>query len=182
MRKLLNQELNRKTVEEFQISEKFPIVVVLDNVRSLHNVGSVFRTGDAFLVSEILLCGITGKPPHAEIHKTALGATETVRWQHFEKTEYAIQYLREKQFKIFCLEQAEQSTFLQNFEPQKEGKYAFVFGHEIRGVDQQIINLSDGCIEIPQFGTKHSFNLSVSAGILLWDYYAKMDKFGASVK
>lgn len=169
MRKLLNQELRRKTVEQFRSSEKVPIIIVLDNVRSQSNVGSIFRTADAFLIEAIYLCGITSCPPHREIQKTALGATESVMWKYFPTTADATVELKNTGFKIISVEQAEGSVELQNFHPEEGCKYAFVFGHEVNGVDQGIVNNSDLCIEIPQFGTKHSFNIAISVGIVLWE-------------
>jgi 23S rRNA (guanosine2251-2'-O)-methyltransferase len=173
MRKLLNQELRRKTVEEYRSSEKAPFVIVLDNVRSQNNVGSVFRSADAFLVEKIFLCGITATPPNPDIRKTALGASESVPWQHFENTVEAISSLREKGYIIICIEQVDQSVELQNFITEKDKKYALVFGHEINGVSQEVLDLCDCCIEIPQYGTKHSFNIAVSAGIVLWELNKK---------
>lgn len=174
MRKLSIHELNRISKDQFKVSEKLPIVVVLDNVRSLHNVGSVFRTADAFRIEMIYLCGITGTPPHREIQKTALGATETVKWKHFEKITDAIYELKNKQYSILALEQVENGIHLQNFSPLKKHSYALIFGNEINGVAQEAIDSCDHCIEIPQFGTKHSFNISISAGIVLWDLYCKL--------
>lgn len=176
MKKLLNSELERKSLVEFKEAQKLPVVLVLDNVRSLNNVGSVFRTADAFLVQSICLCGITACPPHRDIQKTALGATESVNWQYYKKTSQAILELKQKGFLIISIEQVEDSTFLDDFKPDHKQKYAFVFGHEVRGVDQEIVDLSDACIEIPQYGTKHSFNISISAGIVLWDYHLKTKK------
>ncbi len=173
MRKLKNSELDRKSVDEFKKAHKLPILLVLDNVRSLNNVGSVFRTADAFLVEGIYLCGITATPPHRDIQKTALGATESVDWKYFEHTVEAVSELKEKGYTIISVEQAEASQSLQDFQPVSTVRYAIVFGHEIKGVQQQIIDLSDVIIEIPQYGTKHSFNISVSAGIVLWDLFTK---------
>ncbi|TND09310.1 MAG: tRNA/rRNA methyltransferase (spou) [Bacteroidetes bacterium] len=173
MRKLANEELDRKSREEFRAARKMPVVLVLDNVRSMHNVGSVFRTADAFLVEALYLCGLTATPPHREIQKTALGATETVTWEHFTDTVTAIEKLRQDGYKIYALEQAEKSISLEKFAPGKEEKLALIFGNEVEGVQQNVIDLCDGCIEIPQFGTKHSFNISVSAGIVLWDLFTK---------
>lgn len=174
MRKLKNNELGRKTAEEFKKSVKIPITVVLDNIRSMNNIGSVFRTSDAFLIEKILLCGITAKPPHNDIRKTALGASETVDWKYYEKTEDAISELKNKNYKILSIEQAENSIMLQNFTVEKNTKYALIFGNEVKGVQQKIVDMSDYCIEIPQEGTKHSLNISVSAGIVLWDFYKKI--------
>jgi len=169
MRKLLNRELKRKTVEQFRESEKSPFLIVLDNVRSQSNVGSIFRTADAFLTKAIYLCGITAKPPHREIQKTALGATESVAWKYYSKTTDAIHDLKEDGFKIIGIEQVEGSVDLQNMQIEKGEKYALVFGHEVNGVAQDVINLCDQYIEIPQFGTKHSFNIAISVGIVLWE-------------
>jgi 23S rRNA (guanosine2251-2'-O)-methyltransferase len=169
MRKLLNRELERKTLEQFIKSEKSPFVIVLDNVRSQSNVGSIFRTADAFLTEAIYLCGITAKPPHREIQKTALGATESVVWKYFSKTTDAIRDLKEDGYKIIGIEQAEGSVALDDFKVKNGKRYALVFGHEINGVDQEVLNNCDFCIEIPQFGTKHSFNIAISVGIVLWE-------------
>ncbi|HDZ41364.1 MAG TPA: TrmH family RNA methyltransferase [Bacteroidetes bacterium] len=174
MRKLKMSELKRKTVEEFRRSEKSPFIIVLDNIRSLNNIGSVFRTADCLKAEAVYLCGITARPPHRDIHKTALGATESVRWAYYENTIDAIRELRNAGYKILTLEQAEGATLLQDFYPAGENKYALIFGHEVKGVQQEIIDMSDYCIEIPQYGTKHSFNISVSAGIVLWDLFSKL--------
>lgn len=174
MRKLKNSELNRKSLEEFKQSEKMPIIVVLDNVRSLNNIGSVFRTSDALLIEAVYLCGITATPPHREMHKTALGAENSVHWEYFKDTEEAIGKLKNLEFDIYSVEQAEESISLEKFEVDPEKKYALIFGNEVKGVQQKIVDLSDGCIEIPQFGTKHSFNISVSCGIVLWDLFSKL--------
>ena len=174
MRKLLNSELNRKSVDDFKKADKLPIVIVLDNVRSMNNIGSVFRTADAFLVNSIYLCGITATPPHRDIQKTALGATDSVNWRYFEETKLAISDLKQKGYKIYSLEQVEDSISLYEFTPDLDDKIAFVFGHEIKGVAQEIIDMCDHSLEIPQLGTKHSFNISVSTGIVLWDYYSKI--------
>ncbi|HPA86500.1 MAG TPA: RNA methyltransferase [Bacteroidales bacterium] len=173
MRKLLNSELGRKSIEQYRESLRKDFVIVLDNVRSHNNVGSVFRTADAFLTGRIFLCGITARPPHRDIQKTALGATESVPWRYFEKSEDAISFLRSEGYVIVSVEQAEGSVELQDFEPRPGSKYAIVFGHEVKGVDQRVIDMSDICIEIPQFGTKHSFNIAVSAGIVLWELNRK---------
>lgn len=175
MRRLLNSELNRKTINEFRSSEKSPFIVVLDNVRSQSNVGSVFRTADAFLTEAIYLCGITATPPNREIQKTALGATESVSWKYFENTKDAVTELRGNGYMILAVEQAEGSFRLQDVELKSEEKYALVFGHEVNGVSQEILDMCDACIEIPQFGTKHSFNISVSAGIVLWELNRKLE-------
>ncbi|MCX6325721.1 MAG: RNA methyltransferase, partial [Bacteroidia bacterium] len=169
MRKLLNRELERKTLEQFRKSEKSPFVIVLDNVRSLSNIGSIFRTADAFLIEAIYLCGITAKPPLREIQKTALGATESVAWEYFSKTTNAVRELKDKGYKIIGIEQAEGSVLLDDFIVENGKRYALVFGHEINGVDQEVLNNCDSCIEIPQFGTKHSFNIAICAGIVLWE-------------
>jgi tRNA G18 (ribose-2'-O)-methylase SpoU len=169
MRKLLNSELERKTIEQFKSTEKAPFIIVLDNVRSLSNVGSIFRTADAFLTEAIYLCGITSCPPHREIQKTALGATESVTWKYFTTTTEAVNELKKKGYQIIAIEQAEGSTDLQNLQIEKNRKYALVFGHEVNGVDQEIVNICDRCVEIPQFGTKHSFNIAISVGIVLWE-------------
>ena len=166
--------MNRLTVDEFKQEEKTPLVVVLDNVRSLNNVGAVFRTADAFLLESIYLCGITSTPPHPEIHKTALGAEDSVNWQYFEKTEDAVSVLKTKGYIIFAVEQAKGSTFLQNFVTEKNQKYAIVLGNEVKGVQQNIVDICDGCIEIPQYGTKHSLNVSVSGGIVIWDFFKQL--------
>ena len=173
-RKLSNNELNRLSIDDFKKSEKVPIIVVLDNIRSLSNIGSAFRTSDAFRIEAIYLCGITAQPPHREIHKTALNATESVDWQYFGTTQEAIQQLKDKDFSIISIEQVEGSIMLNDFKPIPENKYALVFGNEVKGVEEGIISMSDYCIEIPQWGTKHSFNVSVSIGIILWDIVLKL--------
>jgi 23S rRNA (guanosine2251-2'-O)-methyltransferase len=173
MRKLLNDELDRLSVGEFKAAKKIPIVVVLDNVRSQNNIGSVFRTADAFRLEGIYLCGITACPPHREIHKTALGATESVNWEYFEDTVFAIKSLKEKGYIILSVEQAEGALSLEKFHLSTNQKYALVLGHEVRGVDQKVVDLSDHCIEIPQYGTKHSLNISVAAGIVIWEVFRK---------
>jgi len=170
MRKIKNEELDRLSVNGFKSSDKFPIVIVLDNIRSLNNIGSVFRTADCFRLDGIHLCGITAKPPHREIQKTALGATETVEWKYFENTDDSILALKESGFQVYSVEQVEKSISLDSFFPNKMEKYALVFGNEINGVSDKAVSLSDGYIEIPQFGTKHSFNVSVSVGIVLWQF------------
>jgi 23S rRNA (guanosine2251-2'-O)-methyltransferase len=171
MKKLLNEELNRKTVEEFKAAGKNPVMIVLDNVRSQNNIGSVFRTCDAFLMEGILLCGITATPPHREISKTALGATESVDWQYFEDTREAVQMLKNAGYTVYAVEQTIHSIQLHEASLSKDKKYALVFGHEIDGVNQEVVNLCDGAIEIPQHGTKHSLNIAVSAGIVLWEFF-----------
>ena len=176
MRKLKINELNRLTAEAFKTTEKTPLVVVLDNIRSCNNIGSVFRTSDALLVKKIFLCGITATPPNKEIHKTALDAEKSVDWEYLEKTEEAVKKLQQDGFKVFAVEQVENSILLPDFKPASGEKVALVFGNEVKGVQQKVVNLCDGAIEIPQFGTKHSFNVSVSAGIVLWDIFQKMKK------
>ncbi len=174
MRKLRNNELNRLTVDEYKAASKTPLVVVLDNIRSCNNIGSFFRTSDALLIEKIYLCGITATPPNKEIHKTALDAENSVEWKYFEKTEDAVRELINEGFKVYAVEQVENSILLNEFRPEKGQKTAVVFGNEVKGVQQKIVNLCDGSIEIPQFGTKHSFNVSVSAGIVLWDLFQKL--------
>ena len=174
MRKLRNNELNRLTVDEYKTATKTPLVVVLDNIRSCNNIGSFFRTSDALLVEKIYLCGITATPPNKEIHKTALDAEKSVKWIYFEKTEDAVHELKSQGFKVYAVEQVENSILLHEFNPKKEQKIAVIFGNEVKGVQQKVVNLCDGSIEIPQFGTKHSFNVSVSAGIVLWDLFQKL--------
>jgi len=174
MRKLKITELNRLTTEEFKLRKKTPLVIVLDNVRSLHNVGSVFRTSDAYLVETVCLCGITSTPPHAEIHKSALGAENSVDWVYFEDTLEAIKELKTKGFEVLAIEQAESSTMLNQLEINPAGKYAVVLGNEVKGVQQAVVDACDGCIEIPQYGTKHSLNVSVTAGIIIWEFASKL--------
>lgn len=176
MRKLKNNELGRISVEEFKQSGKTPIIVILDNIRSLNNVGSVFRTSDAFLIEKIYLCGITAIPPNKEIHKTALGATESVEWEYVEDTISLLEKLKKEAVTILSIEQAEKSTMLDTFYPRKKQKYAVVFGNEVKGVQQEVVNASDLCLEIPQLGTKHSLNISVSCGVVLWDLCTKLKK------
>lgn len=171
-----NMELNRLDVEQYREAEKIPLIVVLDNIRSLNNVGAVFRTADAFLIEKVCLCGITAVPPHKEIHKTALGATESVDWEYHKSTLELVNRLRSEQVRVISVEQAEHSTFLQDFTPERDIRYAVVFGNEVKGVEQEVVNASDHCVEIPQFGTKHSLNISVSCGIVLWDLFSKMNK------
>lgn len=173
MRKLSNDELGRLSIPEFKKAPKFPFVLVLDNIRSMNNTGSVFRTADAFRIEELILCGITACPPHREIQKTALDATESVNWRYFDQTAEAIAYLKGKNYKVYAIEQTDISVDLRNFFPEQNQKTAAILGNEIHGVDEKILSLTDGCIEIPQFGTKHSLNVAVSAGILLWDWYVK---------
>ena len=174
MKKLKNSELNRISIEEFKNSSKTPIKVLLDNIRSAHNVGSIFRSCDAFLIDEIILCGITAKPPNKEIRKTALGSTNSVKWSYFENIEDAILKLKKEKYQIISVEQADKSTDLKNFIIQSKKKYAIIFGNEINGVNQKVIDISDDVVEIPQFGTKHSFNVSVSVGIVIWDFFTKI--------
>ena len=174
MRKLKNSELNRLSIEDFKSVKKTPIVIVLDNIRSLNNIGSVFRTSDAFLIEKIYLCGITATPPHKDIHKTALGSTDTVAWEYVENTIDLIKQLKSQNIKICAIEQAEQATMLDAFSPVKDTTYALVFGNEVKGVSQQVVSASDMVLEIPQFGTKHSLNISVSAGIVIWDVFSKL--------
>ncbi|MBR3519462.1 MAG: RNA methyltransferase [Paludibacteraceae bacterium] len=176
MRKLEITELNRITTEEFKKATKIPLVVVLDNVRSLHNVGSVFRTSDAFLVERICLCGITSTPPQPEIHKTALGAEFSVEWQYYEQTQEAVKEYKEKGYHIFSIEQVENSIKLPDLQLEPDGKYVVILGNEVKGVQQEIVDMSDESIEIPQFGTKHSLNVSVTSGIIIWSFFEKMRK------
>jgi 23S rRNA (guanosine2251-2'-O)-methyltransferase len=173
MKKLRNEELNRKTVEEFREAQKHPVRVVLSNVRSLNNIGSVFRTCDAFLLEGIILCGITATPPHREINKTALGATESVVWEYMEDTADTVRKLHGKGYLVYAVEQTRNSCMLHEFSPDRDARYALVFGHEINGVDQEVIDLCDGILEIPQHGTKHSLNIAVSAGIVLWEFFRR---------
>lgn len=174
MRKLRNIELNRLSVEEYRKSNKTPIIVILDNIRSCNNIGSVFRTSDALLIEKIYLCGITATPPNNEIRKTALDAEKSVNWEYVENTEDVVKKLQQEGCKVYAIEQVENSMLLPDFHPEKEGKVALVFGNEVKGVKQSVVNSCDGSIEIPQVGTKHSFNISVSAGIVLWDIFQKM--------
>lgn len=169
MRKLSMAELGRKSVEEFRQSDKIPVIVILENIRSGYNVGSVFRTADAFLLQAIYICGYTAFPPHKEIKKTALGADETVTWKHFKKINEAIEELRNEGYKIFAVEQAENSRLLQDIQFPENEKWAVIFGNEVTGVEQSTIQLSDGCIEIPQLGMKHSLNIATAAGVVLWE-------------
>ena len=174
MRKISNEELNRPDLETFKDQEKNPIILVLDNIRSMHNVGSAFRTADAFAIEAIYLCGITAQPPHREIHKTALGATDSVEWKYFETTSEACKSLKASGYKIAAVEQADKSTSLETFQPQADEKLALVFGNEVFGVEEGIVKSADICLEIPQFGTKHSINVSVSMGVVLWDILSKL--------
>ena len=174
MRKLKNNELGRISVSAFKKTSKTPIIVVLDNIRSLNNVGSVFRTSDAFLIEKIYLCGFTATPPHKEIHKTALGATESVDWEHKEDTVTLVNELKAEGIVVASIEQVENSIMLDEFKPELNKKIAIVMGNEVKGVQQEVINASDYCIEIPQKGTKHSLNISVSCGVVLWDLFQKL--------
>lgn len=173
-RKLRNNELDRKSVSEFKDATKTPLIVILDNVRSLNNIGSVFRTCDAFLIQKIYLCGITATPPHKDIHKTALGATETVAWEYVESTIDLVINLQNENIKVFAIEQAENAVMLQNFYPEPSKTCAVIFGNEVKGVQQNVVTASNGVIEIPQLGSKHSLNIAVSAGVVLWDLFKKV--------
>ena len=174
MRKLENSELDRLNVEEFKQVEKTPICIVLDNVRSLNNIGSVFRTADAFLIEKIYLCGITATPPHKDIHKTALGATDSVAWEHRESTLELLEELREEGYTSLAVEQAENAVMLNDFKVEENKKYALIFGNEVKGVSQEVVSASDLVLEIPQYGTKHSLNISVSVGVVVWDLWSKL--------
>lgn len=167
-------ELGRKTVQEFRLSEKTPLVLVLDNVRSMHNVGSIFRTADAFLLESIVLCGYTPQPPHRDIHKTALGATETVQWRYAASLKEAVEELINNGYKVWAIEQAEGSRMLNEFEPEAGEKLALILGNEVEGVQASVLPLCEGCIEVPQLGMKHSLNVSVTAGIVAWDLFSKI--------
>lgn len=173
-RKLKNSELERKTVEEFRDAEKTPLIVILDNVRSLNNIGSVFRTCDAFLIKKVYLCGITAIPPHKDIHKTALGATETVAWEYIKDTREVVMNLRGDGTEVFAVEQAENAVMLQEFTPASGKTIAVIFGNEVKGVQQEVVDACNGVIEIPQLGSKHSLNIAVSAGIIIWDIFKKL--------
>lgn len=173
-RKLKNSELVRKSVSEFREASKTPLIVVLDNVRSLNNIGSVFRTCDAFLIRKIYLCGITATPPHKDIHKTALGATETVEWEYTENILEVVQKLQQEGIKVFSVEQAENAVLLNDFRPQTKEVCAVIFGNEVKGVQQEVVSASNGVIEIPQLGSKHSLNIAVSAGVVIWDLFVKL--------
>ena len=173
MRKLKNEELNRKSVKDFRVSKKMPLIIVLDNVRSLNNIGSVFRTADAFLIERIYLCGITASPPHKDIHKTALGATENVLWEYVHSTADIVQKLQTEGVSVWPIEQTEDSTSLDLFQPEPNKSYAFVLGNEVRGVSQEVIDICNKALEIPQFGTKHSLNISVATGLVIWDFFIK---------
>lgn len=174
MKKLKLDELNRADIESFKAQAKLPVVAVLDNVRSMHNIGSIFRTADGFSLEKIVLCGITAQPPHREIEKTALGATQSVEWISYAETLKAIDDLRSQGYEIVAIEQAENSTMLNEFKPDQDKKYALIFGNEVDGVSDEVMAKIDECIEIPQFGTKHSFNITISAGIVFWDFFAKL--------
>ncbi|RSK39847.1 RNA methyltransferase [Mangrovimonas spongiae] len=174
MRKLKNSELDRLNVNEFKASKKTPLIIILDNIRSLNNIGSVFRTSDAFLIEKIYLCGITATPPHKDIHKTALGSTETVAWEYAENTLDLVKKLQGDNIKILAIEQAENATMLNDFSPEPNTTYALVFGNEVKGVQEDVVSVSDMVIEIPQYGTKHSLNISVSCGVVVWDVFAKL--------
>ena len=174
MRKLKNSELNRIDVEGFKKVEKTPLIVILDNIRSLNNIGSVFRTSDAFVIEKIYLCGITATPPNKEIHKTALGSTESIDWEYEDDTLTLVKKLKDSNIKIASIEQADNAIMLQEFVVEKDQKYAVIFGNEVKGVQQEVVSASDYCVEIPQYGTKHSLNISVSVGVVLWDIFKKM--------
>lgn len=174
MRKLKNSELDRLSLDDFKAVEKTPLLIILDNIRSLNNIGSVFRTSDAFLIEKIYLCGITATPPHKDIHKTALGSTETVAWEYVENTLELVNRLKTNGVKVCSIEQAENATMLNDFTPQQQTTYALVFGNEVKGVAQDVVSASDLVIEIPQYGTKHSLNISVSVGVVIWDIFSKI--------
>ena len=173
MRKLKNVELERKTIAEFKASVKTPLSLVLDNIRSLNNIGSVFRSADAFLIEKIYLCGITATPPHRDIHKTALGATDNVVWEYSESTLKVVQQLQKEQVSVWAVEQTEGAVQLNQFMPQEDTRYAFVLGNEVKGVSQEVVDTCGQSLEIPQLGTKHSLNISVTAGVVLWDFFTK---------
>lgn len=173
MRKLRNEELDRLSVDDFKQIAKTPLIIVLDNIRSLNNIGSVFRTADAFLVEKIYLCGITAKPPHKDIHKTALGSTESVTWEYVENIDHLVSKFKAEDIKLISIEQAENATMLNDFRVDQNQKYAVVFGNEVKGVQQKVVSASDYVVEIPQFGTKHSLNIAVSAGVVIWDLFNK---------
>lgn len=175
-RKLKNAELDRKTVSEFKEATKTPIIIILDNIRSLNNIGSVFRTADAFLIEKIYLCGITARPPHKDIQKTALGATETVAWEYVEDTLELVTKLQQEGKKVYAIEQAENAVMLDKFEPLKNQTSAVIFGNEVKGVQQEVVTASDAVIEIPQLGSKHSLNISVSTGVVVWDLFSKIQR------
>lgn len=174
MKKLKITELNRISAEEFKTTQKISLIVILDNIRSFNNIGSVFRTSDAFLVEAIYLCGITATPPHAEIHKTALGAEHSVDWKYFEDTVEAVKELQNSNYTVFAIEQVQNSTMLDNLKLDRSAKYAVVMGNEVKGVQQSVVDVCNGCIEIPQFGTKHSLNVAVTTGIVIWDFFKQL--------
>ena len=176
MRKLKITELNRISIEEFKETEKIPLIVVLDNVRSQHNIGSFFRTCDAFLVEGVYLCGITSTPPNAEIHKTALGAEFSVDWKYFAETTDAVESLKQDGYTVFAIEQVADSTLLPDLQLDKTKKYAVILGNEVKGVQQEVVNRCDGSIEIPQFGTKHSLNVSITGGIVIWEFFQRFSQ------
>jgi tRNA G18 (ribose-2'-O)-methylase SpoU len=176
MRKLMNSELKRLSPEGFTKAEKIPVTIILDNIRSQHNVGAVFRSSDAFLIESICLCGITGTPPNAEIHKSALGSENVVSWKYFINTLEAVNELKKKGYIIISIEQTEGAVELSEFGVEKDKRYAIIFGNEVKGVAQELVDISDNCIEISQFGTKHSLNISVSAGIVIWEFYKQLNK------
>lgn len=178
-RKLKNSELNRKSITDFKKATKTPLIIILDNIRSLNNVGSVFRTADAFLIEKIYLCGITATPPHRDIQKTALGAQDAVAWEYVEDAVTLSRKLKKEGVHLCAIEQAEAAVFLNDFMPDSDTRYAIVFGNEVKGVQQEIVSLSDTVIEIPQLGTKHSLNISVSTGVVVWDLYSKLQKNAA---
>ena len=175
-RKLKNKELQRKSVDEACQASKTPLILILDNIRSLNNIGSVFRSSDAFLIQKIYLCGITAQPPHKDIHKTALGSTDSVAWEYVENTLELVEKLKQDGVEVWSIEQAEKSIFLNDFQPKKNQVHAFVLGNEIKGVDQEVVNASQGVIEIPQEGAKHSLNIAVTAGVVAWDYFQKINQ------
>ena len=174
MRKIKNEELDRLDVAAFKAASKTPIILVLDNIRSLHNIGSVFRTADAFRVQEIVLCGITAQPPHKDIHKTALGATESVSWRYESDSLEAVKILKEKGVEVIAVEQAEGAQSLESFTPKAHTTYALVFGNEVKGVAQEVVSAAHGVLEIPQYGTKHSLNVSVSVGVVVWQLFQRL--------
>lgn len=175
MKKLKNSQLDRISIEEFKKSKKIAITILLENIRSAHNIGSIFRTADSFLINEIILCGISAQPPNKDIRKTALGSSESVEWRYEKNIDKAVEKLKNEGNKIISIEQTTNSISLENFKPQKNDKYAIIFGNEVNGIEQRTINLSDMVIEIPQFGTKHSLNISVAAGIIIWDLFSKIN-------
>ncbi|KAF0195484.1 MAG: SpoU rRNA methylase family protein [Bacteroidetes bacterium] len=175
MKKRTQEELNRLSIDDFRSAKKIPLIVVLDNIRSQHNIGSVFRTADAFRLEAIHLCGITATPPNREIHKTALGSTESVDWKYFESTAASVEELKEAGYTIVAVEQATESILIHAFTPDNQKKYALIFGNEVNGIEDDVMNSSDFCLEIPQSGTKHSLNISVSAGIVIWDFIVKLN-------